>query len=29
MEPMFLSPPPDFDNVRATLRKAEDTINAT
>ncbi|MCH7225460.1 nucleotidyl transferase AbiEii/AbiGii toxin family protein [Haloferula sp. A504] len=29
MEPMFLSPPPEFDTVLATLREAEDTINAT
>jgi hypothetical protein len=29
MEPMFLSPPPDFDTVLATLREAEGTINAT
>ena len=27
MEPMFLSPPPDFDTVLATLREAERTIN--
>lgn len=27
MEPMFLSPPPDFDTVLATLREAENTIN--
>jgi hypothetical protein len=27
MEPMFLSPPPDFDTVISTLREAEDTIN--
>jgi hypothetical protein len=27
MEPMFLSPPPDFDAVVATLREAEETIN--
>ena len=27
MEPMFLSPPPDFDMVLATLREAEETIN--
>ena len=29
MEPMFLSPPPDFVSILATLRGAEDTINAT
>ena len=27
MEPMFLSPPPDFDAVVETLREAEETIN--
>jgi hypothetical protein len=27
MEPMFLSPPPRFDEVIATLREAEQTIN--
>jgi len=27
MEPMFLSPPADFDTVFATLREAEDAIN--
>ena len=27
MEPMFLSPPPHFDAVLATLREAEETIN--
>ena len=27
MEPMFLSPPPNFDEVIATLREAEQTIN--
>ena len=27
MEPMFLSPPPRFDAVLATLRQAENTIN--
>ncbi len=27
MEPMFLSPPPPFDAVLATLREAEETIN--
>jgi hypothetical protein len=29
MEPMFLSPPPDFDSMLATLREAEDSINHT
>lgn len=29
MQPMFLSPPPDFDSVLAALREAEDVINAT
>ena len=28
MGPMFLSPPPDLDNVLATLGEAEDVINA-
>jgi hypothetical protein len=27
MEPMFLSPPPDFDAIIATLREAEEAIN--
>lgn len=27
MEPMFLSPPPSFDAILATLREAESTIN--
>jgi hypothetical protein len=27
MEPMFLTPPPDFDMVLGTLREAEETIN--
>ena len=27
MEPMFLSSPPDFATVIATLREAEDSIN--
>ncbi len=27
MEPMFLSPPPNFDEVITTLREAEQTIN--
>ena len=29
MEPMFLSPPPAFETVIATLRDAEQTINKT
>jgi hypothetical protein len=29
MEPMFLSPPPDFDNILATLNQAEETINGS
>jgi hypothetical protein len=27
MEPMFLSPPPDFDVILAELREAEAAIN--
>ncbi|MBU4460197.1 MAG: nucleotidyl transferase AbiEii/AbiGii toxin family protein [Verrucomicrobia bacterium] len=29
MEPMFLSPPPDFDKVLGTLREAESAMNGT
>ncbi len=28
MQPMFLSPPPKFDEILATLREAEDVLNA-